>query len=218
MTIHGNFEKLSVAVAVNVHLEPGQQVYECLTRISSNLPGSKVLVILNGAQRPEVLELARAHGFMTYSGENLGTNHTWHLWWLRMLDFFIASSCDVCLKLDPDTMVDRTPATIPDALYFGDVHYNAEYDLSFVQGGITGFSRDAVHRILESQLLVPGPEKGWFTVPLRPGIALADDQLLAAALKHLDILPVFWSECKSRWRLQVVNVPLIHAIVHPRYY
>lgn len=214
-TVH---EPLGLAVAVNVYKESCQQLRECFVRISSNLHGAKVLIILNGFYRPEVIELAQGYGFMTHCGENFGTNQTWHLWWLRMLDFFSSTMCNICLKLDPDTMVDRTPTSIPDASYFGDVHYNSDYDLRFVQGGITGLAGQAVHRILDSQLLIPGPDKAWFTVQLQPDTALADDQLIAAALRHLGIFPIAWPECSSRWRQAVLNSSLEYAIVHPRYY
>jgi hypothetical protein len=45
-----------------------------------------------------------------------------------------------------------------------------------------------------------------------------DDQLLAVALKQISALPLQWRECKSEWKIPVLNDPIEHAIIHPRYY
>jgi hypothetical protein len=140
----------------------------------------------------------------------------WNLWWLRMLTFFRDSAADVCFKFDPDTMVDATPSAIPSCGYFGDVQRTFR-GVVFVQGGVTGLSASTVAELLEARLLEPRAYKPWMdTVLLRQ--TFMDDQLLAAALKHLGISPVKWPECKSEWQTPVLNHPREYAIVHPRYY
>jgi hypothetical protein len=213
-----NAEGLRLAVAVNVYRESERQVGECLQRIYNNLSGAQVLVILNGDCREDVISIAKGYKFAVHCGENWGTNRRWHLWWLRMLEFFALSQADVCFKLDPDTMVDKAPSMIPDALYFGDVQYNESYDFPFVQGGVTGLSCAAVKRILETRVLIPGPEKEWFKLQLPKREAFADDQLLAACLRHIHILPAHWPQCKSQWRVPLISLPVEYAIVHPRFY
>lgn len=209
--------KSTLAVAINVYAESVQQVDECFIRIARNLPEAKVSVFLNGEDRSDVRRLADQLGFKVRYGMNLGTNRTWHLWWQRMLEFFCNTGCDVCFKFDPDTMVDRPPVAIPNASYFGDLHYSV-YGFPFVQGGVTGLSIRAIKTIMNDQLLEPVGKKLWFTIRLSPNASFADDQLLALVLKHIDIVPVAWPECKSSWKLPVPNDPVTYAIVHPRYY
>jgi len=45
-----------------------------------------------------------------------------------------------------------------------------------------------------------------------------DDQLVAGALAKVNISAVPWPDCLSRWKCPVLNDPVTHAIVHPRYY
>ena len=179
----------SIAVAVNVYQESVRQITECFERIATNLRDAKVAVFINGEDRPEVFALAARWAFTAIQGENLGTNCTWHLWWRRMVEFFGCTGCEICFKFDPDTMVDRRPKYFPRSPYFGKVDFNAAFNLFFVQGGVTGFSRSAIARVLDARVLEPAPEKIWLTVQLPPSVSFADDQLFAFALRHIGILP-----------------------------
>lgn len=205
-------ESIKISVAINVSRESVRQIKECLERIAVNLPRAEVAVFLDGVVRPEIEKLAHNHGFHCIPGENLGNNSDWNRWWIRMLTFFVYSNADVCFKFDPDTMVDARPVLIPTADYFGQVCGD------FVQGGVTGLSRSAVRRLLEFRLLerVPGRQRPWLEEPRTQ--EFMDDQLIARALAHIGIFPSRWTECRSEWRDPVLNRPLNHAIVHPRYY
>jgi len=206
----------TLAVAVNVYQEPRRQIEECLSRIARNLSTAAVTVFLNGRQRREVECVAEPHGFRVIEGENLGTNVTWSLWWLRVLRFFREANADVCFKFDPDTMVDASPKAIPSADYFGTVWLSRRYRIPFIQGGVTGLSRRAVCNLLDSSLLaleVPGA-----SVVTEECQSLADDQYMAMALAKLGIRPTAWTECCSQWRTPVANGSNKFAIVHPRYY
>ncbi len=213
LLIETKASKPSIAVAINIFKEPLRQIEECFLRIANNLPNAIVAIFLDGVDRPEVSSLARKYGFLPVISSHYGTNSTWNLWWLRMLYFFDFSKADVCFKLDPDTMVDITPNAIPKDHYFGDVHAGG----SFVQGGVTGISRVAVSIILDKKLLEPvvGEPRHWLT---RTEADFSDDRALGCLLRHIDILPVQWSECKSVWKSPIENNPITYAIVHPRYY
>ena len=206
-------------MAVNVYKESIRQVDQCLSRIARNLPSANKMVFFDGQETREIVELARGLGFEVCVGQNLGRNRTWHLWWLRMLRFFAQTSSAYALKLDPDTMVDRPPERMPDADYFGQIQHSF-YGFPFIQGGVTGLSLHAVLSLVENRLLERGEmaNKVWFTVRLSPSAAFADDQLLALALNHVGIQPVQWDECVSQWKMPVLNDPITHSIVHPRYY
>jgi hypothetical protein len=206
----------ATAVAVNVFQQAYLQVDNCLTRIRRNLAPASGIVIVNGMIRPDITRLARELDFQVFEGENYGTNSQWNLWWLRMLNFFSGSRANVCFKLDPDTMVDAPPKVIPNADYFGEIYTN-HLGISFVQGGVTGLSITSVKSLLKSNLLETTVCEEW-TNGVRMKEDLMDDQLLALALSKLGIVATKWNECKCKWREPLLNDPICHAIVHPRYY
>jgi hypothetical protein len=208
-----------VAIAVNTWQEPYKQLAVCFRKIAAAFPSAHVKVFVNGGARPDVTAMAKSFNFDAVDVPNLGSNATWKLWWLRMLKFFEAVNADVCFKFDPDTMVDATPGSFPDADYFGSRVRCAPTASAawFVQGGVTGLSGRAVRRLIESDVLRSGGGKSW-----EPRFALnapfLDDQLVCTALAVLGIDPVTWDQCLSRWKCPVLNCPITHAIVHPRYY
>lgn len=205
-----------LAIAVNVYNESIPQLTACLSRIEQHLPNARRTLFLNGGNQRELWLLAERFGFGIVVGENLGTNRTWHLWWLRMLQYFDRTAADVCFKFDPDTMVDRTPIEFPKADYFGQVQYS-RCGYPFIQGGITGLSIGIVRTIIRENLLEYRRGKPWFSHPLRLQTNLADDQFLGLVLHHLGARPVPWTECRSLWRRPVPNESTEFSIVHPRY-
>ena len=216
---------MTVAVAINVYKETPVQLTECFSRVRANL-SSKVKIFLDGQDRPEVVALAKVFGFEVVVSPNCGCNDRWHLWWLRMLEFFVQSGADVCFKIDPDTMVDRSPV-LCSADYFGSVESFNGYD--YVQGGITGMSQRAASlakTVLEQgtfksveECVCSGgrPTVGYFAGPVSSW-AFTDDHAIAHVLKQVGILPVAWVECLSVWRKPIGNLKLRYAMVHPRYY
>ena len=208
--------KPRLAIAVNVYNESIPQLTACLSRIEWNLPNSQRSLFLNGANRKELYLLAERFGFEVVVGRNLGTNQTWHIWWLRMLHFFDRTAAEICFKFDPDTMVDRTPIKFPNADYFGYVKHS-RYGFPFIQGGITGLSISLVRTMIQNRLLNYDPEKRWFSHPLQQVTDLADDQFLALVIQDLGVYPTPWTECKSLWRSPVQNESGEYSIVHPRY-
>lgn len=211
-----NTERLGIAI--NVYRESIQQISECSIRIATHLPYADVAIFIDGEDRRDVHILTAKYRFTVIQGESLGSNNTWHLWWLRMLKWTASKEHDIFFKLDPDTMVDRSPRSFPTYSYFGSIMYSARYRCPFVQGGITGLSRNTIVHILESQLLVPDVRKRWFSKGFDCSEKLADDQMLGFALKHIGVLPTAWMECRSLWRTPVANDGMKFAIVHPRYY
>lgn len=214
-----------IAVAVNVYREPFKQIQVCLTKIARHLPDAPVTVLLN-ERRTDIFDLCRRLGFRVISGENLGTNATWHLFWTRMLHCFVESGADVCFKLDPDTMVDGPLTSVPTDSYFGSV-FNERPNTSwppftaaacpFVQGGITGLSIQAVRSLLAERVLEPGKDRPWME-PIPMPSPFVDDKRIAHALKSIGIEAAPWPDCLSRWLEPVLNQPVKYAIVHPRYY
>jgi hypothetical protein len=208
----------SLGIAINVYRESIQQISECIIRIATHLPYADVAIFIDGQDRRDVNILAENFGFTVIQGKSLGSNDTWHLWWLRMLTWTASNEHDIFLKLDPDSMVDRSPHSFPEYSYFGSVTYSTRYKCPFVQGGITGLSRNTIAHVIESQLLVPDARKRWFSKGFGSSEDLADDQMLGFALKHIDVLPMAWMECRSLWRTPVANDGMKFAFVHPRYY
>lgn len=210
-----------ISIAINVYKESELQLTECLSRVYSNLPGSKVKLFLDGINRPELNNLVNSFGYSIVTGPHYCSHEKWPLYWLRMLDFFKESGSEYCLKIDPDTMVDRPPR-LCNHDYYGKIqhHYNNMRNPGFVQGGITGISQRAVNLVLDKKILdnvLPfdqivsfgGPPATW---------PLCDDQLFAWTLRQVGIYPHAWEECFSEWRRPIDNSNLRFAIVHPRYY
>jgi hypothetical protein len=218
---------MSVAVAINIHKEGKMQICACLERIRRHLPNSSVAIFLNGELRLDLRGAFRDFGVEVFEGDNFANNQQWTLWWLRMLFWFQRSKQQVCLKLDPDTMVDAQPRYFPQAHYFGDVHtamvriqlneYWYPSEMPFIQGGIVGLSINAVEKLIEAKLLHPPKYESWCP-PISPDLIFMEDHLIAAALRQLDINPVQWPECKSLWKIPILNYPPQYSIVHPRYY
>ena len=212
-----NERNAEIAIALNVYKEPYRQVFECFGRIATNLPSAVVTVFINGIPRPDVCGLAEELGFQIRMGNNFGANSSWHLWWLKMLEFFQDARAATYFKFDPDTMVDANPQAIPENDYFGTVMHSNPWGTPFVQGGITGLSQNAVCRLLKERLLEPGKNKPWMAL-VPNSCAFMDDQLIAEALASLNIRASVWQECMSVWKTPVLNDPVRYAIVHPRYY
>lgn len=205
------------AVAINIYKEPLEQIDACLARVHEHLPGTPVGIFFNGVMRDDVYALAKSYNCSPMLGENFATNARWNLWWMRMLIFLYETRAEICFKFDPDTMVDKTPTEYPNTDYFGTVWMSRRYRIPFIQGGVTGLSRRAIGLLLSSGLLeypsseaVPVLQYDWDS--------FADDQHLAMALLKLRILPSPWKECRSRWKVPVLNESGEYAIVHPRYY
>ncbi|SRR6266446_5205287 len=210
-------ELRDIAIAMTVYNEPYRQIYESLSRVFTNLPSAEVCVFLNGQYRPDVSALTRELNFKLVVSDNLAKNDTWFLWWSGMLKFFVSSGAKVCFKFDPDTMVDAKPTSIPSDDYFGSVRQGGFRKVTFVQGGVTALSSDAVQQLLAEKLLESENVHKWMA-PIPANLPLMDDQLIAEAIAYLGIRPVTWRECRSRWRVPVLNTPITHSIVHPRYY
>lgn len=206
-----------IAIVVTVYNESYRQIYESLSRIFANLPSAQVCVLLNGPYRSDVSALTTRFHFKLVTAENFANNDTWFLWWSGMLKFFAASGAKVCFKFDPDTMVDASPTSIPSDDYFGSVIRGGFRNVTFIQGGVTGLSSDAVQQLLAEKLLAPKNVHKWMA-PVPAKLPLMDDQFIGEAMACLGIRPVPWPACRSQWKLPVLNNPITHAIVHPRYY
>lgn len=207
---------MTVGIAINVFQETPRQVSECFSRIASSFVRPTVKVFVTYPPRIEILRIAHSYEFAVEVGENLASNATWNLWWTRMLRFFQEQNVDICFKFDPDTMADAAPQHLPQDAYFGDLKVGCSGTL-FVQGGVTGLSHLAVTSLLESGVL----EAGSFAASADYAAAsrcFMDDQMLADALHIVGIDPVQWRECRSEWRTPILNNPIRHALVHPRYY
>lgn len=201
------FSDVSVAIGINTYRESTQQVEECLSRVRRFMPDSNVFVFVNG-QTQEHASIASRLGFGAEIVTNYGTNELWFLWWERMLRWFLDLNHDVFIKIDPDTMVDKTPQTVPVADYFGCI------DDWFIQGGVVGLSRACAYRLISEKLLTC---EACQELEVTHSGAYADDKYLAAVLKQIGVKPTEWPEVFSRWKIPVINFPVEFSIVHPRY-
>jgi hypothetical protein len=81
--------------------------------------------------------------------EHLKTADKAGRWTERYLKAFLATDADVLIKVDPDTAVNGTVASFPEADVFGQ-----RYMGQHVQGGAMGYSRAAAQKIVDSGLLL----------------------------------------------------------------
>lgn len=218
---------MELSLVINVHKEPPCQVEACLSRAMANLRPKRTVIFLNGVCRPDLVNLFQKFALEIRHVENYANNQQWCLWWSRMLEWHLSGCGDLLLKIDPDTMVDAPPQSVPTEDYFGDVHlspvrvaphtYWISDPVPFVQGGVVGLSRRAVRDLHTTGLLEMPRLQDWCpTISSR--MIFMEDHLIAAALRVIGIYPRQWAECKSQWKIPVINCPIKYAIVHPRYY
>ena len=211
------FSGKDISVAINVRDEPCVQVDECLSRVHANLPGSAVKIIINGTQRPEIKRLADHYGFVCENSVNAKPNLLLYVWFGRMFSFFNKQGRIYNLKIDPDTMIDRSPSSMPNDDYFGSIDQNANQ--RFVQGGMQGMSLRAIQSIIESKKFL-SPTTQLYPDWIKPE-ENTEDWALGYIMQELGFDPQAWDECRSQWRVPVIqpsHVPLRYAICHPRYY
>ncbi len=203
---------MKVAVAVNVHKEPLALISACL-KGALHLGTPKAFI--DGVNRPDVMALCDLLGVNCDRRPiSCGNNQLWYRWWGDLLDYFIASGADLCFKIDPDTRVIRSPASFPEADYFGTIE--AMPWGRFVQGGCTGLSRRAVLMMAEYLDKGKDGEAPWFTHAFGDPAVYIDDQKIGVLMAWLGIDPSPWGECLSRWRDPVTaREAASFAIVHP---
>jgi hypothetical protein len=76
-------------------------------------------------------------------------------WTLRYLNAFMATDGDILIRMDPDSLMLRPFAFIPETEYFGMMFAD-----QYIHGGCKGYSRSYVQRIIDSELLLLEKYKG----------------------------------------------------------
>lgn len=206
-----------ISIAINVHKEHRQQVWECLARVHRNMPDAAVKVWANGEARPDVRIMADSFCFDFAMTPNYFGKGLVPLWHGKHLRWFAQESRVYNLKIDCDTMVDRTPKELPNADYFGTIDYSPTY--TFIQGGCEGLSLSMVQRILSTNYLdsVTSPYRNPSHFAAEE-ISFGEDWAMGHMCRSLGVEPTLWPECNSHWKGQCANYLLRHAIVHPRYH
>jgi hypothetical protein len=125
------------------------------------------------------------------------------MWTSRFLKVFLASKHDVCIKVDPDTAVQRA-TEIPDAPVFS-VFRPSVSGKRILGGPAIGFSRSAAQRIIDSKLLLDPKYNSYEYAYRRFGPALIkpgelpshelvalNDEITTDVVERLGIQPLQW--------------------------
>jgi hypothetical protein len=196
---------IKLAITFTKYNEPEQEVNALASKLKQLYPDATLLQFDDKTQR---LKLPQ-HG-----GQ----------WTLRFLTAFIATDCDVLIKIDPDTEARRAATKIPNADLFGNLVAGQ------VLGGAMGFSRAGAQKIVESGVLTDAKYQGQaFTYArytgknLRPGepswdklLISCQDKILADVVTRLNLKTAQWDEISvwAEWWAKPGSGD--YAFVHPK--
>lgn len=141
-------------VSFLINLYKTLDLESCLSDLRRAYPNSPVCLIADG-DGGDYSALARkfdCHYIESVRLKNIGGG----FWTERFLTWFaIEGSTEFLIKIDPDTAIARPLTVIPPTVgLFGfDYHKAKGRSGASVHGGAQGFSRDAVYKILDSDLL-----------------------------------------------------------------
>jgi hypothetical protein len=174
----------------------------------------KIIIINDGGNEEGLLEIAK-----TYSAEYINSNQ-YKLpgkgchWWDRFFKLGLESGCDYIVKIDPDTLfLKPLEYLIPDLDYFGTVFDHEDRSPHLVQGGIQGFSRKYIQRILNSGLMFLFPNRG-----NRVDGSFSTDIFMESISSSLNQLGQEWKEVWSVWGARQalgLNKDHDYSIIHP---
>ncbi len=193
-----------VGVVMTV-VEPPEKVAWALRHLRAVYPNAPAVVISDGVDYGYA-EVTAKYGATYISGERLKVLDAGARWWQRAFEEGLALGTRHILKVDPDTRFNRPARHWPKEDCFG-FHIGPGMVGEHIQGGVQGFQRSAVERIVKSGICLRDEFKKvayWaFTAGEgecfeRDGY-LSTDRLLMRILKELGMSRTHWHEIVSHW-------------------
>jgi hypothetical protein len=195
---------LKLAIALTTYNEPKHEVVLLVKQLKKLYPAATLLQFDDKASR---LKLPK------FGGQ----------WTLRFLTAFLATDCDVLVKIDPDTEARRAVTTFPDADLFGNCVVGQ------VLGGAMGFSRAGAQKIVDSGVLSDAKYKApaftyqrYMGKNLKPGepynsaAISCQDKIMADVITRLNLKTAQWDEVLvfAEWWAKPNSGD--YAFVHPK--
>lgn len=118
-----------------------------LASVRAHYPDQPIFVISDGMQNPDYPRVCAEYGAEYVLGERLKILDKGGAWWYRHFKKAASYPFDFFFKIDPDTRIHRKFRSIPEWELFG------SKASTNIQGGIQGFRRSAVDKIIRSRLL-----------------------------------------------------------------
>ena len=190
-----------------------QYVKQCIESIRKNDTG-KIIIINDGGMEDGLAELAEKYNATYVNSNNYKTPENGNEWWKRFFKLGIESGCDYIIKIDPDAYFCKPiEYSLVGMDFFGNLHKDVYRSPYFVQGGIQGFSKEIVNKILEANIIDLFKYKG-----RRDDGSFSTDRFLELIMRKLEIFGESWVEVNSVWGLnQKLNIQNNHnySIIHP---
>lgn len=194
-----------VGVVMTV-VEPPEKVAWALRHLRAVYPDAPAAVISDGVDNAGYAEVAMRYGADYIRGERLKVIDAGARWWQRAFEAGLALGTRHILKVDPDTRFNRPARYWPEEDCFG-YHLGPGMIGEHLQGGVQGFQRSAVGRIVESGICLRDEFKkvAYWTFHEGEGEGferdgyLSTDRLLMRILNELKMSRTYWTEVVSHW-------------------
>jgi hypothetical protein len=194
-----------VGVVMTV-VEPPEKVAWALRHLRSVYPAAPVAVISDGVDDAGYAAACAVYGARYIRGERLKITAAGGLWWQRTFEAALVMGTRYVLKVDPDTRFNRPVRVWPAADCFGN-HVGLGEIGEHIQGGVQGFQRSAVERMIASGICLREELRdvgAWaFTEGERVYFErenyLSTDRVLVRVLKDLGMSLEHWREIVSNW-------------------
>jgi hypothetical protein len=184
-----------------IYREGPRQLTALLASIREHYPSQHIFVISDGIQNAKYPKICTLFGAEYIQGERLKVLDKGGGWWNRHFKKAAAFQFDYFFKIDPDTRIHRKFNFFPSYDFFGCKEWTN------IQGGIQGFRRSAVDKILGSGLLdsalLQNPET-WATTAVaqayvRESGQISTDYMMMYIIHRLKISWGNWEEVDSQW-------------------
>lgn len=174
-----------------------------LASVRAQYGDQPIFVISDGIQNLDYPKVCAEHGAEYILGERLKVLDSGGAWWHRLFRKAASYPFDYFFKIDPDTRIHRRFKFFPEWELFG------SKDSVNIQGGIQGFRRSAVDKIIRSRLLdspaLKNPET-WARndvtkAYVRKTGQISTDFVLMYIIHQLGMTWGDWKEVDSQWHL-----------------
>lgn len=207
---------------VHVHNEAEVELAKKLIRDLKFFHSCQSICIFDGYKNDDLKQYLKLNNVQVIEGKHLKLQKNGAAWLIRFLEKFLElSNAKALIKVDPDTLVIRSFKELPpsDTDIAGTLLQNES--IQFVSGGCIWIRREAVSKILSSQILLDSrykllPTFG-YKIPASNELSLVETFVLSQVAAILNLKQDDWSEVKCNV-LPIEKASDEWAIFHPLKY
>lgn len=196
----------SLMVLLHV-VERPQQLAWCLDHLRRVYPSVPVMAISDGVPPDRYRPVCRHYDVELIGGSRLKLASEGGAWWQRALEVADSAATEFVIKIDPDTLVQRTIAFWPVEDLAGTVSGRGTR-WEHVQGGAQLLSRRLIAAALASGIFTGAEYRNPATYAWSEGLLraarrsgyLCTDAMLMHAVRKLSLAWGNWSEVASGWK------------------